>query len=157
MRIPSAIVIVLGFFLSVSARPEPQVTFCELVRNPELYNGKEATVRATYKYGFEWQMLYCLDCLDNGKAWLELPIDLDDASVNALKRAPKGAGTVNLTVHGVFMSGAHYGHESMYRYKFVAHKVSNVVVVIKGMKTLEEEQQAETSDSSRRRPTASKY
>src|SRR6266705_1777133 len=114
MRIPSAIVIVLGFFLSVSARPELQVTFCELVRNPELYDGKEATVRVTYKYGFEWQMLYCLDCLDKGKAWLEFPIDLDDASVNALKRAPKGAGTVNLTVHGVFMSGAHYGHENMY-------------------------------------------
>src|SRR5437867_2979135 len=88
MRIPSAIVIVLGFFLSVSARPELQVTFCELVRNPELYNGKEATVRVTYKYGFEWQMLYCLDCLDKGKAWLEFPIDLDDASVNALKRHP---------------------------------------------------------------------
>jgi hypothetical protein len=69
MRITSSIVvIVLGFILSVSASPKPQVTFCELVSNPELYNGKVVTVRATYKYGFEWQMLYCLDCLDKGKA-----------------------------------------------------------------------------------------
>lgn len=108
-----------------------------------MYNGKEVTVRATYKYGFEWHTLYCLDCLDKGKAWLELPVDLDGASVKALKRAPNGAGTVNLTVQGLFMSGAHYGQENMYRYKFVAHKVSNVVVVIRGMKPLEEEEKAE--------------
>ena len=144
MRITSSIVvIVLGFILSVSASPKPQVTFCELVRNPELYNGKVVTVRATYKYGFEWQMLYCLDCLDKGKAWLVLPNDLDDASVKTLKHAPEGAGTVNLTVQGVFMSGGHYGHENGYRYQFVANKVTNVAVVIKGMKTLQEEQTAE--------------
>src|SRR5258708_16468827 len=98
MRIPSTIVVVLGLFLSVSALPEPQVTFCELVRNPELYNGKEVTVRATYKYGFEWQMLYCLDCLDKGKAWLELPIDFDYASVNALNPPPKPPCTAHLPV-----------------------------------------------------------
>ena len=143
MRIPTTIVIVLGFSLSVGVHPEPQVTLCELVRNPALYDGKEVTVRATYKYGFEWQMLYCLDCLDKGKAWLELPIDLDDASVKALKRAPRGAGTVNLTVQGVFRGGGHYGHQNMYSYQLVAHKVSNVAVVIRGMKTLEEEQRAE--------------
>jgi hypothetical protein len=142
MRIPSAI-FVLSLFLAVSGHPETQVTFCELVRNPELYNGKEVTVRATYKYGIEWQMLYCLDCLDKGKAWLELPYDLADSSVKALKRAPKGAGTVNITVQGVFMSRGHYGHLGGYPYQFVAHKVSNVAVIIKGMKPLAEEEKAE--------------
>jgi hypothetical protein len=43
----------------------------------------------------------------------------------------------------VFMSGGHYGHENGYRYQFVANKVTNVAVVIKGMKTLQEEQTAE--------------
>ncbi len=37
---------------------------------------QEVNVRATYRYGFEWQELYCLDCKDKGKAWLEVPLDL---------------------------------------------------------------------------------
>jgi hypothetical protein len=32
---------------------EPSTTFCDLLRNPEKYNGKEVTVRATWRYGFE--------------------------------------------------------------------------------------------------------
>ena len=86
-----AAVLVLSCFLAGSGHPENQIAFCELVRNPELYNGKVVTVRATYKYGFEWSMLYCLDCLDKGKAWLEIRADLDDRSLKATKRAPKGA------------------------------------------------------------------
>src|SRR5215470_4199764 len=116
MKITTPILFLL--LLALSGRTQSQVTFCDLVRNPELYNGKEVTVRATYKYGFEWQQLYCLECLDKGRAWLELPDDLDDASVKALKRAPKEAGIVNVTVQGIFVSGGHYGHENGYRYKF---------------------------------------
>jgi hypothetical protein len=142
MRIPRA-AFVLSFFLAVGGHSETKVTFCELVRNPELYNGKVVTVRATYKYGFEWQMLYCIDCLDKGKAWLEIPTDLDDASLKAMKQAPKEAGTVNLTLEGIFVSGSTYGHLNGYRYKFVARKISNVAVVIKGMKALAEEERAE--------------
>lgn len=91
------------------------VTFCDLVRNPDKYNGQEVRVRATYRYGFEWQELYCLDCKDKGKAWLEVPFDLDDAAIRPLRRAPKGAGIVNLTLQGVFVSGNHhFGHMGMY-------------------------------------------
>src|SRR5215467_6711320 len=102
------------------------VSFCELVSNPERYKGKEVTVRATYKYGFEWQVLYCLSCLDRGRVWLEIADDLDDASEKTLKRAPEGAGTVNLTVQGVLLSGGRYGHLNGYQYQFVAHRVRNV-------------------------------
>jgi hypothetical protein len=80
---------------AAGVQSETDVSFCELVKNPQLYNGKKVTVRATYKYGYEWQYLYCLTCLDRGKVWLEIPSDVDDASVKALKRTPKGAGTVN--------------------------------------------------------------
>ena len=34
-------------------KPQSPVTFCDLVRNPEKYNGDEITVRTTYRYGFE--------------------------------------------------------------------------------------------------------
>jgi len=128
---------------AAGGQPETYVSFCDLVKNPRLYNEKEVTVRATYKYGFEWQFLYCLTCLDSGKVWLEIPSDLDDASVKALNRAPKGSGTINITVQGVFMSGGSYGHLNCCPYKFVAHRVSNVSVVIKGMKSLDKEERAE--------------
>jgi hypothetical protein len=112
-----AVSVIFSAVVAVSGHSETQVSFCDLVKNPEHYNGNEVTVRATYRYGFEWQYLYCLSCPDSGKVWLEIADDLDDASVKALKRAPKGAGTINLTVHGVFMSGRRYGHENGYQFQ----------------------------------------
>jgi hypothetical protein len=100
-------------------------------------------VRATYRYGYEWSELYCLECLDKGKAWLDIPIDIDDASLKSLKRTPKGAGIVNLTVQGTFRSGGFFGHMNGYRHEFTARKISNVAVVLKGMKDISEEEKAE--------------
>jgi hypothetical protein len=82
-------------------------------------------------------------CAEKGKAWLEIPFDLDDNSAKSLKRAPKGAGIVNLTVQGVFHSGGHFGHLNGYRYEIVAHRISDVAVILKGMKSPAEEQKAE--------------
>jgi hypothetical protein len=140
MRLLAKIVVPV---LLAASTPQPTLRFCDLVRNPAEYNGKTVTVRATYRYGFEWEELYCLDCLDKGKAWLEVPSDLDDASVKALRRGPKGAGIVNLTVQGIFISGGHFGHQNFYRYKFVAQRVADVAVVSKGMKSFAEERTAE--------------
>ena len=85
-------------FLGVAAHAQTTVKFCDLLRNPEKYRDQQVKVRATFRFGFEWQQLYRLDCLDKGKAWLELPNDLDDESERAFKKMPKGAGIVNLTV-----------------------------------------------------------
>jgi hypothetical protein len=140
MKINRVLIVCL---LAITAQSQTAVSFCDLVRNPEQYDGKTVTVRATYKYGFEWQQFYCLDCLDRGKAWLELPDDLDQVSSKALKRAPKGAGIVNLTAEGVFMGRGNFGHMNGYHYKFVAHQVRDVVVVLKGMKRPAEEEKAQ--------------
>jgi hypothetical protein len=121
----------------------PKVSFCELVSNPDRYNLKVVTVRATYKYGYEWSELYCLACLEKGLAWLEIPITANDSDVKALKHMPKGAGTVNITVQGTFFKCGHCGHENGYRFKFVATKATDVAVIINGMKSPEVEQKAE--------------
>ncbi|HKV60592.1 MAG TPA: hypothetical protein VJO16_01655 [Candidatus Acidoferrum sp.] len=142
MRILSRILLIL-FLSETVAGSDAAVSFCDLVRNPERFNAKEVTIRATYRYGFEWEELYCLDCLDKGKAWLEIPADIDDASRKALKRAPKGAGIVDLTVIGTFMSGNTYGHSNGYQHKFVAKEISDVAVIVKGMKSPAEEKQGE--------------
>lgn len=131
-------------FLATCARSQERVTFCDLLRNPEKYNGKEITVRATLAIGFEWQSLYCLECYQNGKTWLDLPIDLDDeqTSRKALKKIP-AAGIVNLTVTGRFLGNGTYGHLNGYRYQLTAEKVQDVVVLSRGMKDREAERKIE--------------
>src|SRR5260370_21271812 len=103
MRILSRILIVL-FLSGTVAGSDATITFCDLVRNPEKFNGKEVTIRATYHYVFEWQQLYCLACLDKCRAWLEISADIDEASEKALKHAPTDASILNLTVLGTLAS-----------------------------------------------------
>jgi hypothetical protein len=109
-------------------------SFCELVRDPAMYDGKLVKVRATYRYGFEWQELYCLGCLDRGKAWSEFAHELDRGSRRALRRAPKYAGVVNVTVTGVFKGEGHFGHLNGYRYMVVMSKIEDLRIVSKGIR-----------------------
>jgi hypothetical protein len=135
--------IIVIFVLTSVIHSQSPLTLCDLIRNPEKYNGKEVTIRATYRYGFEWSELYCLDCLDKGKAWLAMPTALQETSARSLKRMPKGAGIVNVTVQGVFISGGTFGHSNAYRYKIEPSKISDVVVLQKGMKSPGEEKSIE--------------
>jgi len=67
----------------------------------------------------------------------------DETTERAFKRLPKGAGIVNLTVQGVFVSGDTYGHQNSYRYQITPGKITDVKVVQKGMKSRTEEEKAE--------------
>src|SRR5438045_3177385 len=100
MRLLTRIVVI--FMLANTVHSHAPVSFCDLLRNPQKYKGEQVRVRATYRYGFEWSQLYCLDCTDQGKAWLQIPSALDEASQRSFRKLPKGAGIVNLTVQGVF-------------------------------------------------------
>jgi hypothetical protein len=119
---------------------EPQTAFCDLLRNPEKYNGKEVTVRATWSKGPEWSALYCLGCPDKSSVWLDVRTELDDASKKALRQVPMPA-TANLTVQGVFMSGGLYGHRNQYQYQLVARKVNDAAIVWSGAPFTAEEKE----------------
>ena len=45
------------------------VEFCDLMADPAKYDGKTVKVRATWRYGFEWDELYCRGCRELGKTW----------------------------------------------------------------------------------------
>jgi hypothetical protein len=137
------IVLTLGVSGSGNTQEPILVRFCDLVKNSHQYSGNSIKVRATYQYGFEWSFLYCLDCKDQEKIWLDLPIDLEDSSEKVLKRLPKGGGIVNITLHGVFEGPGSYGHLNGYKYRFTADKVENMAVVYKGMGPIEKEKAAE--------------
>jgi len=106
--------------------------FCELVKNPELYSGKDVTIRAKYLLGFEWSVLYSEECPGH-MIWVESH-GLDNTSEQTLKRAYDAAGPTYslpayLTVQGTFVSGGHYGHLGGYSYQIVAHKVFSLLKI----------------------------
>src|SRR5215467_464704 len=104
---------------------QSDITFCELVKHPELYNGKEVTIQAQYARGFEWSALFSQEC--SGQVWLEGG-GLDDASTQTLKQA-YNAGPTYLTVRGTFSSGSRYGHMGGYLYQIEAHKLLSLLKV----------------------------
>ena len=109
------------------------VSFCDLVKNPEKYNGQEVTVQATYSYGFEWQDIFCVECRNVAKTWLEFDKEHEAQLKPVLKKFPKDAGIVNGTFSGTFQSsGGPFGNGG-YRLRLLVKTVSNVEVVYKGM------------------------
>lgn len=103
------------------------VSYCDLIRSPTNYEGKDVTVRASYRYGYEWQELFCLNCLDLGKMWLEFSDDLTKDSKRRLNILPKHQGTMNATFSGIFHSGT-YGDGS-YRFQLTVKSITEVKLV----------------------------
>ena len=124
------------FLLVSSVSPQSPIKFCELLRNPEPYNGKTVKVRATWVYGFERSYLHCLDCDD--QVWLDTS-ELDEQSEKTVQHTAKGAGIVNVDVEGVFQAGGSFGHLNGYKYQMKARTLSNLAVLSKGMKAREKE------------------
>lgn len=107
------------------------VTYCDLLNDAGKNDGKLVRVRATYRYGFEWQEMFCLGCRDRGKTWLEFDTDSDRELRGALKRLPKDQGTVNAIFEGTLTSTDGPFGDGGYRFKFVAKSISDVSVISK--------------------------
>ena len=107
------------------------VEYCDLVMNPEKYDGKEVTVRATYRYGFEWQEMFCMECRKVGKTWLEFDDEIAGETKAMLKKFPKDQGTVNAVFTGTFESSKGPYGDGGYRFKFVVRAISDAEVVSK--------------------------
>ena len=97
-----------------------EVALCEVVKNPRQYDGKEITIRATWRYGFEVSDLYCYACWQECSVWVEFQSDL-----KGKRRLPGGkTGTVNVAFRGIFIAGdGRHGHLNGYRYKFEVSEV----------------------------------
>jgi len=109
----------------------PIVSYCDLVAEPEAYDGKEVTVRASYRYGFEWQELFCQKCRGTGKTWVEFDEGAAAEYKAALKKFPKHQGTVNAVFTGTFHSSKRRYGDGGYRFQFVVTGIRNPDVVSK--------------------------
>ncbi|QYO65811.1 hypothetical protein [Leptolyngbya sp. 7M] len=106
------------------------VEYCDLVKNPEIFDGKEVTVRATYRYGFEWSEMYCIECRKLGKTWLEKGYLTKNAE-RVFKKLPKDDGTVNAVFTGTFESSKGPFGDGGYRFRFLLKSLDNVDLVSK--------------------------
>jgi hypothetical protein len=108
------------------------VEYCDLVKNPEEYDGENVIIHATYRYGFEWQEMYCLGCATAPRTWLEIDSDnVTKKSRKALKRLPRDGATVNALFIGKFeSSGGPFG-DGAYRFRFMVREVSQIELVTK--------------------------
>jgi hypothetical protein len=102
---------------------------CDLLDQPQGFDGKRVTVRASYRYGFEWQEIYCLQCRQRAKVWLAIPPVLPKAVQSSLHRLPKDQGTVNATFTGVFHGKPSVFGDGGYQYQFDLERMERVDVI----------------------------
>ena len=106
------------------------ISYCDLLKNPEKYDGKEVTVSASYRYGFEWQEMFCLDCRNIGKTWLEIG-EITKKSEKILKKFPKDDGTINALFTGIFQSSKGPFGDGGYRFRFMLKEISKAKLLTK--------------------------
>jgi hypothetical protein len=107
----SAVVFVAAgspFAPSLNAAPQAEtVTYCQLLKSPNAYDGKLIRITGVYRYSFETQRLFpsrCCEDLDP-KMWVALG-ELDRKSRKLVHRFPEGTGMVL----GTFVGRLDYGH-----------------------------------------------
>ena len=133
--LPILIALILTPFSSYKVRAQQtsvndSISFCDLLKNPEKYDGKEVTVRATYRYGFEWQELFCLNCRNIGKTWLEIG-DITKKSEKILKKFPNDDGTITALFTGIFQSSKGSFGDGGYRFRFMLKEISKAKLLTK--------------------------
>jgi hypothetical protein len=115
----------------VKEKRESYIAYCDIVKSANDYDNKSITVRASFRYGFEVQELFCTQCRKIGKTWVEFDEDNIKQINSALKKTPKNAGTINGVFSGTFRSlNGPYG-DGGYRFMFKVKVLEKVEVVSK--------------------------
>lgn len=124
-----------GLILLVSGRfavaQDSELDLCELLDRPQVLDSKRVSVRTSYRYGFEWQEVYCLPCRYLAKVWLAIPPELPKAVQRSLNRLPKSQGTINATLTGVFHGSRFAFGDGGYQYQLDLEHLEQVEVVSK--------------------------
>lgn len=134
------IVCFMPIVFSQSSDPEiVGVDLCDLIREPDRYDGKKIRVVATYRYGFEWSEIYCSSCWhrDEGRIWVDFDDAFEDTTSKRIRRLLKSNSesgrTLLMTAVGRFSkSPSRYNHENEYTFAFVVEKVEKATKIFDG-------------------------
>jgi len=108
---------------------------CEVLRDSEFYNGKQVTVRATFRLGKKQSQLYCMACIDGGRVWMRELLPARGEVAPGLKKLndlilenEKGI-TVNGIFTGTFRGAGQYGRLGAFTYQIDVQEVSEIELV----------------------------
>ena len=110
---------------------ETVLHLCDVLQKPEQYNGKQITVKATYRVGFENSQMYCMACLSEGYVWMDTAQVHGDvsSSVKKLYRLEKEGGTLNGIFTGTFYGPGFYGHMGTGKYEIKVEKIRELKLI----------------------------
>jgi hypothetical protein len=111
------------------------VSYCDLVKTPQLFSGKRIRVRAIYDYAFEIQSLNQPGCwpTHGDRIWVEIEAELEGSSLKLFRKFPKGMGSALATYEGRFETGQAYG-DGGYRSKLTVDKIEKLEATAKASK-----------------------
>ena len=113
----------------------PRVELCEVLRDSEFYNGKQVTLRATFRLGRKQSQLYCMTCIDGGRVWMRevLPSSGEVApglrKLNDLILENEKGITVNGIFTGTFRGAGQYGRLGAFTYQIDVQEVGEIELV----------------------------
>lgn len=124
-------------FQGAKSKPDrlPRMELCEVLRDSEFYNGKQVTVRATFRLGKKQSQLYCMACMEGGRVWMReiLPSSGEVApglrKLNDLILENETGITVNGIFTGTFRGASQYGRLGAFTYQIDVQEVSEIEMV----------------------------
>ena len=119
---------------SKPSAPPPRVELCEVLRHSEFYEGKQITVRATFRVGRKERQLFCMACMD-GRVWMReiLPSGGEIApglkKLNDLILENENGMIVNGIFTGKFRGPGVYGFLGSFTYQIDVQEVRQIEVI----------------------------
>lgn len=97
------------------------LSYCDLLKTPKLYVGKQVRIRASWQFGFETSFVYDRECPLLPKAWLEFVNDDEACPQTKQNRSlpTQSDKEAEVTVVGKLYGPGRHGHLGDYEYKFV--------------------------------------
>ena len=112
-----------------------RMELCAVLRDSEFYNGKQVTVRATFRLWKKQSQLYCMACMEGGRVWMRelLPARGEVApglrKLNDLILENETGITVNGIFTGTFRGAGQYGRLGAFTYQIDVQEVSEIELV----------------------------
>jgi hypothetical protein len=120
---------------SKPSQPPQVMHLCDVLKETNQYDGKQITVRATYRSGVETSQLFCLACIDRGRVWMRelLPRDGEISpgvkKLNELLHEAGPAITVNGIFTGIFRGPGQHGYLGAFTYQIDLQEVRDVELI----------------------------
>ncbi len=117
------------------SQPPLRAELCAVLRSSEFYDGKQITVKATYRKGPNSSQLYCIACIDRGDVWMRevLPRHGEGSEgireLNDLLNERKSGLTVNGVFTGTFRGPGVYGFLGASTYQIEVREVRDMEVL----------------------------